>query len=154
LPAAARLKLGLQQRQQLQQHQQGLAAKAAPTAGMLSTLGTGAAHNTSSKLFKPAASNSRQLAVGAAGASSAFNATARAASATRGAALQAMRLPYQQQQATPGVAAAAAASSSIGWGLKARQDAAAAAVCIDGEPAYFNVDELKHDLERALRKVG
>jgi hypothetical protein len=160
----ARLKLGLQQRQQQQQQQQqhqALAARPAGAAGMLSA--PGVAHvtrfkGTSSMRFKAggsSSSSSRQLAVTAAGLGGSLDATApaTAAAAARGPVLQGLHLPHQQHQALTTTTGAAAASSSNGWGLKSRQ-AAAAVGSGDGEPAYFNVDELKHDLERALRKVG
>jgi hypothetical protein len=155
---AARLKLGLQQRQQ-QQQQQGVAASAAATAGLLSTPALGHItrfKGTSSMRFKPASSSSKQIAPAAAATAAAasiggaLNATAPAAVA-RGLVLQAgFQLQHHQHVA----AAAAATAAGTAWNFKGRQPTAAVARGGDGEPAYFNVDELKQDLERALRKVG
>jgi hypothetical protein len=159
---AARLKLGLQQRQQKQQKQQqqqqhGVAAAAAATAGLISTPAAGHMtrfKGTSSMRFKPAGSSSGSKqstpAVAAAGGlGGALNATAPAAVA-RGPVLQAGFQLQQHQH----VAASAATAASTAWNFTGRQPTAAVARGGDGEPAYFNVDELKHDLERALRKVG
>jgi hypothetical protein len=159
---AARLKLGLQQRQQkLQQQQQGVAAAAAATAGLISTPAAGHItrfKGTSSMRFKPAGSSSSSssskhsthgIAACLGGQHGALNATAPAAVA-RGPVLQG---GFQLQQHRH-VAAAAAAAASTAWNFTGRQATAAVARGGDGEPAYFNVDELKHDLERALRKVG